>query len=135
MPKGKKVDRTLVESIKEAVKKYPTMPIGDVSRLCGVSESTVSRVLSGVYDHMLDEPAGAADVGELERLVSEANVYLRTMAFAMLAEMDSDVKVTHDMCTRWRKNMEFDGYRRPADSGEPGANGARGLQRAHGARV
>lgn len=120
MPRGKKVDRALVESIKEAVEKYPTMPTCDVSRLCGTSESTVSRVLSGVYDHMLDEPAGAVDVGELERLLAEANVYLRTIAFAMLAEMDSDVKVTHDMCVRWRKNMEFDGYRGPADGGEPG---------------
>lgn len=118
MPRGKKVDRALVESIKEAVEKYPTMPTCDVSRLCGTSESTVSRVLSGVYDHMLDEPAGAVDVGKLERLLAETNVYLRTMAFAMLAEMDSDVKVTHDMCARWRKNMEFGGYRFPADDGE-----------------
>lgn len=119
MPRGKNVDRALVESIKEAVEKYQTMPTCDMARLCGTSESTVSRVLSGVYDHMLDEPAGAVDVGELERLLAEANVYLRTIAFAMLAEMDSDVKVTHDMCARWRKNMEFGGYRFPADGVEP----------------
>lgn len=123
MPRGRKVDRALVESVKEAVEKYPTMPVDDVSRLCGVSESTVSRVLSGVYDHMLVEEAETADLGELERLVGEANVYLRVIAFAMLAEMDGDVKVTHDMCARWRKNMDFGGQRRPTDAGKPGGPG------------
>lgn len=115
MPKGQKVSKALVESVKEAHKKYPTMTCRDIGRLCGMSGSTVSKVLNGAYDNMLNEPAGTVDVKKLERLVVETNDYLRTIAFALIVLIDPDVKETHDMCARWRKKIDVYGYHPPVD--------------------
>ena len=115
MPKGQKVNKALVESVKEAHKKYPTVTYRDIGKMCGTSDSTVSKVLNGAYDDRLDEPAGTVDVKKLERLVAETNDYLRTIAFALIVLIDPDVKETHDMCARWRKKIDVYGYRTPVD--------------------
>lgn len=126
MPKGRKVDKALVENVKETHKKYPMIKYLDVGKMCGISADTVSKILNGDYDDLLGEPSGggslrqggAVDVKELERLVAEVDDYLRIIAFALIVLIDPDVKETHDMCARWRKNMEFGGYRFPADGVE-----------------
>lgn len=99
------VDASLVEEVRNTVRKYPSMPGCDIGKLCGTSAATVSRIMNGAYDYLLGGGASAKEDPELVPLLHEANVYLRTIAFALLAEMDNDVKVTHDMCTRWRKGM------------------------------
>lgn len=121
MPKGQRVSRALAESVKDAKKKYPMMTNYDIGRFCGTSDGTVSKIVNGAYDDLLGEPAGTVDVkgqvdvGELERLVAEADDYLRIIAFALIVLIDPDVKETHDMCARWRKKIDVYGYHGQVD--------------------
>lgn len=115
MPRGIKVSRALVKSVKETKEKYLNMKYADVAKMCDTSPSTVSNVLRGAYDSTLGESAGTMDVEKLERLVAEADDYLRIIAFALIVLIDPDVKETHDMCARWRKKIDVYGYHGQVD--------------------
>ena len=50
MPRGKKLEKSQIEEIKQLKEEYPDISNVKIARFCGVSDYTVSKVLQGYYD-------------------------------------------------------------------------------------
>lgn len=53
-----KITKEIVEAVKKYAKKYPEMPQKEVGLLVGVSDWSVSCILNGKYDFLLDDGNG-----------------------------------------------------------------------------
>ena len=75
MARGKLVKRETVEAVKETNAKYPDLPNTAIAKLCDATESTVSRVFRGEYDHLLEpqesEQEGPSESDELHAAILE----------------------------------------------------------------
>lgn len=82
MARGKFVTRDLVERVKEFNKRCPDMSPRDMERITGIaSDSTIYRILSGDYDHLLDEPPcdGIEGDASIEDIASNLERIARTL--------------------------------------------------------
>lgn len=98
MPKGKKLEKSQIEEIKQLKEEYPEMSNVKIARFCGVSDYTVSKVLSGYYDEKPEKkepekPEQSGDdvvlaVMELSEQVEKQNALLGAMALALAVVID-----------------------------------------------
>ena len=97
MPKGKKLEKSQIEEIKQLKEEYPEMPNVKIARFCGVSDFTVSKVLQGYYDEKpkpekpKPEPADddvALAILELSEQVERQNAVIGAIALALAVIID-----------------------------------------------
>ena len=95
MPRGKKLEKSQIEEIKQLKEEYPEISNIKIARFCGVSDFTVSKVLQGYYDEKPkpEKPKPAADdvalsVLELSEQVERQNSLLGAIALALAVIID-----------------------------------------------
>lgn len=93
MPKGKKLEKSQIEEIKQLKEEYPEMPNAKIARFCGVSDFTVSKVLQGYYDERPKPEKPESDdvalaVMELSEQLEKQNAILGAMALALAVIID-----------------------------------------------
>lgn len=49
------ITKETVEMVNKYAKKFPTMTAEELSKLCGISRSSVSNILNGLYNNLLEE--------------------------------------------------------------------------------
>lgn len=100
MPKGKKLEKSQIEEIKQLKEEYPDISNVKIARFCGVSDYTVSKVLSGYYDEKPkpekpkpERPEPASDdvalaILELSEQVERQNAVIGAIALALAVIID-----------------------------------------------
>ena len=69
---GPRMTASTVKASKERKEQYPNMCHADIGTLCGVSRSTVQRVLAGELDYLLADAEAVAECSDLAEFFGAA---------------------------------------------------------------
>ena len=89
MTRGANVTPELVEKVKKYKAKYPSMTNVDLGEICGTSETTVRKIISGGYEHL--ETSAQASNAELIRVLSSIAASLEKITSKQLTLEVNDV--------------------------------------------
>ena len=99
---GVKITKAIVEAVKGYAKKYPNMTQLEIGKLVEISNSSVSYILNGQYDHLLIEP---------EEKVIRADIPYETYRRLVCCELAMNDIINHLIISRSTEDCLFIDYR------------------------
>lgn len=81
-----KITKEIVEAVKKYTRKYPNMSQKEIAKLCGISQCSVSGIMNGLYEYLLEETEAAEDTEKAIKSEIPYGTYRRLVSCELAIE-------------------------------------------------